>query len=68
MSPYSWVPSNAASRMISPERDASLVASVIVLPASELMVRAMSPARSSASSAAPEQDLHPRVRRSATPP
>jgi hypothetical protein len=38
--------------MISPERDASPVASLIVLPLSALMVRAMSAARWSESSAA----------------
>ena len=51
-SPYSWVPSNAASRIRSPERDASPRASVIVLPASALMICAVASARSSASSAA----------------
>ena len=51
-SPYSWVPSNAASRIRSPERDASPRASVIVLPASALMTCAVCAARPSASSAA----------------
>ena len=52
VSPYSWVPSKAASRMSSPERPASVVASVMVLPVSALIVLAISAARSSASSAA----------------
>ena len=52
LSPYSWVPSNAASRIRSPERDASPLASVMVLPHSPLISRAVSSARSSASSAA----------------
>ena len=51
-SPYSWVPSNAASRIRSPERAASPLASVIVFPASALMICAVCSARSSASSAA----------------
>jgi hypothetical protein len=52
VSPYSWVPSKAASRMSSPERLASVVASVMVLPVSALIVLPVSAARSSASSAA----------------
>ena len=46
------MPSNAASRIRSPERAASPLASVIVLPASALMICAICSARSSASSAA----------------
>src|SRR5215218_340493 len=52
LSPYSWVPSKAASRTSAPERPASPVASVMVLPVSALISRAVSSARSSASSAA----------------
>jgi hypothetical protein len=46
------VPSNADSRISSPERLASVVASVIVFPFSALMILAISAVRSSASSAA----------------
>jgi len=52
VSPYSWVPSNAASRIRSPERPASPLASAMVFPASAPMIWAVCSARSSASSAA----------------
>ena len=51
-SPYSWVPSKAANRISSPDRDASPRASVIALPASALIVCAIASARSSANAAA----------------